>query len=221
MKYVSIKNLDKYHAGYKDRTLIWCKVYFSMINSDPEFEMLDEIDKWRFIAFIILQLQSKKPIPIDNKYLSRKGFDLKKRPMSLTLQMLHNFIVYVTEDDNSCNVDIDKEVYKEDKELDKEKENQFEEIWEKYPGGVGKKKSLSYFKSSVLTDQDLININKALDNYIISERVKNGYIQNGPTWFNNWKDWINYKEKGHGKDRQGSKQLDEDERKYDGIGTTV
>jgi hypothetical protein len=62
----------------------WFKCYFKMVNADPEFEMLCEVDKWRFIAFIMLELQYQKPIPLDNMYLSRKGFDLKKRSMSLS-----------------------------------------------------------------------------------------------------------------------------------------
>lgn len=102
MQYVSIKNIERYHPGYADRSLIWCKVHFSMLNSDPEFEMLCEIDKWRFVAILILQLQTKKPVPIDQDYLSRKGFDYKKRDISLTLQMLHNFLTCVTEDENPC-----------------------------------------------------------------------------------------------------------------------
>jgi len=97
-QFVHIKSLEKYHPGYKDRNLIWCKVYFNMVNADPEFEMLEEIDKWRFIAFIMLELQYKKPVPINNDYLTRKGYNLKKRPISLTLKMLHNFIDVVTED---------------------------------------------------------------------------------------------------------------------------
>jgi hypothetical protein len=48
----------------------------------------------------MLQLQSRKPVPIDPEYLSRKGFDFKKRDMSLTLQMLHNFVTLVTEQDD-------------------------------------------------------------------------------------------------------------------------
>lgn len=96
MEYIQIKNLEKYHPGYKDRTLIWCKTYFTMINADPEFEMLCEIDKWRFIALVMLQLQTKKPIPLDMGYLERKGFDTKKRSMLLTMEMLHNFIDPVT-----------------------------------------------------------------------------------------------------------------------------
>ena len=92
MQYVNIKNLEKYHPGYKDRSLIWCKVYFSMLSSSPEFEMMHETDKWRFIALVMLELQMKKPVPLDPRYLTMKGFDLKKRPISLSLKMLHNFV---------------------------------------------------------------------------------------------------------------------------------
>ena len=98
MDYLHIKNLEKYHPGYKDRSLIWCKAYFSMINSSPEFEMLCEIDKWRLIAFIMLELQLKKPIPLNEGWLIRKGFDNRKRRISATINMLHNFIEVVTED---------------------------------------------------------------------------------------------------------------------------
>lgn len=92
MDYLHVKNLEEFNPGYKDRELIWCKVYFSMINANPEFELLCETDKWRFVAFIMLELQTKKPVPLDPDYLIRKGFDLKKRSISLTLQMLHNSI---------------------------------------------------------------------------------------------------------------------------------
>lgn len=98
MEYISIKNLEKYHPGYKDRSLIWCKAYFTMLNADPEFEMLCESDKWRFLAFTMIQLQTKAPIPLDEAYLRRKGFMFRGRPLSLTLRMLQNFIEYVTAD---------------------------------------------------------------------------------------------------------------------------
>lgn len=92
MKFVHVKNLDKYHPGYQDRYLIWCKLHFSMLGGDPLFEMLCEIDQWRFVKLIMLELQSRGPVPLDQKYLERKGFDFKKRSMSLTLQDLHEFI---------------------------------------------------------------------------------------------------------------------------------
>ena len=131
MDYIHVKNLEKYHPGYKDRNLLWCKIYFSMLNADPEFELVPEIDKWRFIAFVMLELQTKKPIPADITYLNRKGFDLKKRAISLTLKVLHNFIEVVTADEKLCGVD--KE---EDKEEDKDKEliDNFEKARKIYPG---------------------------------------------------------------------------------------
>lgn len=92
METIHVKNLEKYHPGYKDRNLVWCKTYFTMLNADPEFEMLCEIDRWRFMALVMLELQIKKPIPNDTQYLKRKGFDIKKRAMSLTLQMLHTLV---------------------------------------------------------------------------------------------------------------------------------
>ena len=92
MKSIHVKTLEKYNPGYRDRDLIWCKIYFSMLNGDPEFELLEEIDQWRYVKLIMLEIQTKKPVPFDQKYLEMKGFDNKKRRISLTIEMLHNFI---------------------------------------------------------------------------------------------------------------------------------
>lgn len=97
MKYIHVKNLEKYNPGYKDRHLIWCKIYFSMLNTDYEFDLIDDIDKWRLIALIMLELQRKEYIPYDEKWLQSK-ISNHKRPISLTLNMLHNFLDIVTED---------------------------------------------------------------------------------------------------------------------------
>lgn len=113
MEYVHVRKLEEYHPGYKDRELQWCKAYFKMLNADPDFEMLDETDRWRFLAFVMLELQIKKPIPLNEDYLRRKGFDLKKRPISATIKMLHNSLEVVTQQQESVwprvRVDIDKE----------------------------------------------------------------------------------------------------------------
>jgi len=70
----------------------------------------------------------------------------------------------------------------------------FENLWIKYPNSVGKKQALRHFKSSVKSPTDLENIKKALDNYLKTDNVKRGFIQNGSTWFNNWQDYVNYVE---------------------------
>ena len=91
MQYLHIKNLEQYNPGYTDRTLIWCKIYFNMLNTSYDFDMLDDIDRWRFIALIMLELQIKKPIPYDEKWLQSK-ITRNKRPISMTIKMLHNFV---------------------------------------------------------------------------------------------------------------------------------
>jgi len=107
MQYIHIKNLEKYNPGYTDRSLIWCKIYFTMINASYDFETMDDIDKWRLIALIMLELQMKKPIPYDEKWLQSK-ISNNKRPISLTLKMLHNFLDVVTQDGDSVYPRVEK-----------------------------------------------------------------------------------------------------------------
>jgi len=66
----------------------------------------------------------------------------------------------------------------------------FEELWKSYPNKDGKKAALRHFKASVITDDDVSDIRQALDNYLSCDKVKKGFIKNGSTWFNNWRDWI-------------------------------
>jgi hypothetical protein len=123
MEAIHVKNLGQHNPGYKDRNLIWCKIYFAMINSDPVFEMLHEVDKWRYIALIMLELQLKQPVPLSEIYLTRKGFDFSERPMSLTLKMLHNLIERVTVDDNACYTQPGHSVYKRREEKSREEKS--------------------------------------------------------------------------------------------------
>jgi uncharacterized protein YdaU (DUF1376 family) len=70
----------------------------------------------------------------------------------------------------------------------------FESLWKDHPDGTGKKEAYRHYQASVLTNKDEQDIRIALDKYKNSKRVKEGYIQNGSTWFNNWKDWVNHEE---------------------------
>ena len=116
-KYLHVRKLEDYHPGYKDRTLQWAKIYFRMVQGDPDCELIEnEIDWSRLVKFILLELQAQKPIPLCTKYLVKKNFDLKKRPIDLTINMLHNFIEVVTLDGKLCVIDKDKE---EDKDKNK------------------------------------------------------------------------------------------------------
>ena len=77
-----------------------------MVQGDPDCELIeDEIDWARLIKIILLELEARKPLPNVDKYWLKKGFNLKKRPMSMTLKVLHNFLDVVTEGEKLCVVD--------------------------------------------------------------------------------------------------------------------
>jgi len=69
----------------------------------------------------------------------------------------------------------------------------FLSVWLKYPKKLGKKEAQKHFNASVVSDQDLKDIDLALEKYIAYVAGKDAqYIQMGSTWFNNWRDWLDY-----------------------------
>jgi len=72
----------------------------------------------------------------------------------------------------------------------------FNSLLSKYPNKDGSKIAEQKFRKSVKTEKDWSDINTALSNYLKSKHVQNGFIKNASTWFNNWRDWIDYSESG-------------------------
>ena len=70
------------------------------------------------------------------------------------------------------------------------REELFDSIWARYPKRDGRKAALRSFLSSVKTKEDWDSLNTALDNYLQADTVLKGFVKNGSTWFNNWKDWV-------------------------------
>jgi hypothetical protein len=102
---------------------------------------------------------------------------------------------------NSCNSNRIEEKRIEKKRIEDNIEKtsvfDFESVWKQYPNKEGKKEAIKHFNSSVKSQDDFNNINKALKNYLQAEKVKKGYIKMGSTWFNNWKDWLEIEPKKH------------------------
>lgn len=73
----------------------------------------------------------------------------------------------------------------------KVRQKDFDMIWEQYPNRTGKKAAERHFFASVKKGTDLQLIWEALANYLISDKVMKGFIQNGSTWFNDWQSWVN------------------------------
>ncbi len=78
----------------------------------------------------------------------------------------------------------------------------FEKVWGLYPRRKGRKAAERHFKSTVKTAVDFQNVCRALENYKRSKEVREGFIQNGSTWFNNWTDWL--EGDSHGTDERKS-----------------
>lgn len=127
MKYLHVKNIEKYHPKFKDRDLVWCKLYFSTLNTDPEFMLLDEIDKWRYFAFVMLELQLKKLIPLEPKFLILKGFDFRKRKLDITINAIYELVEIcdIPISDRYQNDTLDKEKRREEKSDDIESKSFF------------------------------------------------------------------------------------------------
>lgn len=77
----------------------------------------------------------------------------------------------------------------------------FEALWNRYPKRIGRKAAEKHYKASVKTPEDVADIETALRRYLTSERVRGGFVQNGATWFNNWRDWVRDPEKTDRRDR--------------------
>jgi len=80
------------------------------------------------------------------------------------------------------------------KEEEDKMEKAFMSVWNIYPKKVGKKESYRHFRATVKSKEDYHAIQKALDNYMASDRVARGFIMDGSTWFNNWKDFVEFAE---------------------------
>jgi hypothetical protein len=89
-----------------------------------------------------------------------------------------------------------------DKEMAKEKplfsrDQAFEQLWAKYPVKDGRKEAERLFNATVADANDFSRIQKALNNYLRSPKVKGGFVKNGSNWFANWQDWVDYKGENH------------------------
>lgn len=196
MDYIHIKNLDKYQPTYKDgRNLLWIRWDIKAMR-DYKLSKLSPAGRWLFLVLICLETENHNPLPADEGWLAKES-GIGKRHIHKELLMLQTLQLVVTSCDNLSPTYVHTDIHTN-------KQNTsfpFEELWLKYPSKVGRREAERHFEVSVKTQEDFVAIQTALENYLKSERVKKGFVQNGSTWFNNWKDWVNYKEPPQEKDK--------------------
>ena len=78
---------------------------------------------------------------------------------------------------------------------DKDIEVNFNLLWDIYPIKEGKKQAFSHYKSALKEKNKHEDVKKALENYLIkvkTEGIQHKFILHGKTFFNNWKDYLDY-----------------------------
>ncbi len=151
---------------------------------------ISESKAWipKFIEFqygcTVQELDPKKPLHIGvlksvTRYNLTAFFDFLKYPIDTPDGSIHT---------PQVKVEVGVEV--KDKNIETISDKDFEPVWKLYPNRQGKKEALRHFRATVKTADDLKRIHVALTNYLKSERVSKGFIQNGSTWFNDWECWI-------------------------------
>jgi len=84
---------------------------------------------------------------------------------------------------------------KQEQSLESISEIHFKDVWSKYPSKTGVGIALRNFRKTVKNLEDLDLIKNCLKTYL-AHLAANDWKkpQNGSTWFNNWRDWIDFKE---------------------------
>lgn len=87
-KVIIVNNLNKYQH-YKDRNIIWIKLYVDILQ-DYKFSQLDDNERWIFIGLILLAVKNDNKIPADFPYICQVISNSKKN-ISKTILKLQDF----------------------------------------------------------------------------------------------------------------------------------
>lgn len=141
--------------------------------------------------------------PMDEKYWYIPGFvsfqfgELSEdsRPHKSIIELIKKYRV-----SKGYKLRVQDTLKDKDKDSGKDKDNtvatesNFNALWDLYPNKDGRKMAFKHFQGSVFTPEDLTDLQTAIKNYINYVRGKDPkYIKSGATFFNNWRDWINWK----------------------------
>jgi len=206
MDYFTIKNW-RIHQHYKKRNDPWIKLHTNLL-TDYDFSTLSNDSKLLLVHIWLLasKLGVEEPrIPADLEWLCQQTnlvgeFNLQELVEKGFINMLSNDNNEIQNSITSSKINIkniNKINIKKIKSVGQSKD--FGLLWDDYPRKEKRKTAEGHYNATVKTDQDRLDIRKALGNYkrhVFKER-NNGHKdlawQQGGTWFNNWKDYVEFK----------------------------
>ena len=200
------------------KNIVWVKLKLELLDDRRWQDLCNERQQLLYIKLLMLAGKLDNMIPNDPKYLCRECA-YRRYPNELARDIQHLSTVFDKfsvdsawiqflnfkelhnlgtshKQKNSRSGDVPEKRRRREEEEKRDSEKLFNDLWDQYPKKDGKKEALKHYTASVKTEQDYINICKALENYKLTDNVKKGnaqYIKNGSTWFNNWGDWVDYK----------------------------
>ena len=208
-----IRSSDKFASLSKDSMILFCMVLphlnsYGKLNGEPNFIKGECVPKIKFFTIKKISECMKEINQKTNmKYFKLNGLwyvhalsfsnHQKLEKLKMGIDDLPSHGVVLDQSPTSLRPvahEVEVEVEVKEEVEDKDKEAFFDVLWEKYPNKDGRKQALKSFLASIKTERGMERITQALNNYLSSDRVKKGYIKNGSTWFNNWQDWIEYKD---------------------------
>jgi hypothetical protein len=198
MRYVTVKNWRK-HQSYEGKRPQWIKLFRDLLNpvEQAAYTALPDGAKLTLIHLWLMASETDNKTP--ETWLTRERLNMQTRPRVNEL-VDAGFLTYVDANVNPPHVHLISQSDSESDSPSYENSN-FSEIWADVlavgiPKPVRKAIAFKHFKASVKTPADLADLRKALRNYRVSDRVtRRGFVQDASTWFNNWRDWVDYVEK--------------------------
>lgn len=205
MRFLRLTKWGDYQHYHDGRRPVWIKLYTALLNPalHPKHATLSDLAKLTLYHLWLLAAECNNLIP--ETWLTRDRLCMQSKPR--IDEIITAGIASFSRDDNDSQSRGDKELSSSPhvsvsvsssrsstKELTDWQETAFMQIWKEYPRRVGRKGALKHFAASVHGPDDLDLMRKALANYMVSSEYRRGYIQHGSTWFNNWRDWVDYEE---------------------------
>lgn len=190
-----IKNWEKFQH-FKDRKPPWIKLYRDLLD-DKEWHRISGDAKGVLISLWLLASESGNGEVPDIDTISFRLRMPEQKIKTLITSLSH----WLDHDDiNSISMrrQVDSPETETETETEKTVERKkfdFEFVWKAYPNKDGRKEAERHFHATVKTEADWIEINRALENYVKHLRNETWKKpKNGSTWFNNWRDWVNWKD---------------------------
>lgn len=181
---------------------------------DPRFKGLTVLEKLLYLLIIHTTHMTHHQAPTDPRYYQLQyGLRAKSGQIVAAIRRLTDVYPKLRCTSSGVNktlsllnsptykignrLEVEEEI---EREVDIERDDSFNQleafnsIKDKYPKKIGSSAAMRFFFQTVLNEHTFKEFENALDCYLRSRRVKEGFILDFHKWIEHWADWIDFKE---------------------------